>query len=62
MCNFIPFYPYPILILENSNEEKYLIITDIHIGFEDAINRKGVFIEPKKKRRRNSRTFIKHNI
>jgi metallophosphoesterase superfamily enzyme len=49
MCNFIPFYPYPILILENSNEEKYLIITDIHIGFEDAINRKGVFIEPKKK-------------
>jgi uncharacterized protein len=48
MCNFIPFYPYPILILENSNEEKYLIITDIHIGFEDAINRKGVFIEPKK--------------
>ncbi len=48
MSNFIPFYPYPILILENLNEEKYLIITDIHIGFEDEINRKGVFIDPKK--------------
>lgn len=48
MSNFIPFYPYPILILENSNLEKYLVITDIHIGFEDEINRKGVFIDPKK--------------
>jgi uncharacterized protein len=48
MIHFIPFYPYPVLILENSNKEKYLIITDIHIGFEDEIIRKGVFIDPKK--------------
>ncbi|HYP42426.1 MAG TPA: metallophosphoesterase [Candidatus Nitrosocosmicus sp.] len=48
MSNFIPLYPYPILIIENSNLNRYLVISDIHIGFEDKINRKGVFIDPKK--------------
>ena len=48
MSNFIPLYPYPILILENSNLDKYLVISDIHIGFEDKINKKGIFIDPKR--------------
>ncbi|MER5176470.1 MAG: metallophosphoesterase [Candidatus Nitrosocosmicus sp.] len=48
MSNFIPLYPYPILILENSNLDRYLVISDIHIGFEDKINKKGVFIDPKR--------------
>ncbi len=47
MSSFIPLYPYPILIIENPNMEKYLVITDIHIGFEDKINKKGVFINSK---------------
>ena len=48
MSNFIPLYPDPILIIENSNFNRYLVISDIHIGFEDKINRNGVFIDPKK--------------
>jgi metallophosphoesterase superfamily enzyme len=48
MSQFIPFYPYPILIIENSDFSNYLVITDIHIGFEDKIKRKGVFIDSKK--------------
>jgi putative SbcD/Mre11-related phosphoesterase len=48
MNNFIPLYPYPILIIENSDIDKYLVISDLHIGFEDKINKKGVFIDPKK--------------
>ena len=48
MSYFIPLYPYPILIIELSNSDKYIVITDIHIGFEDKINKKGVYIDPKK--------------
>ncbi|MBA3750022.1 MAG: metallophosphoesterase [Nitrosopumilus sp.] len=48
MSNFIPLYPYPILIIENSNFGKYLVIADVHIGFEDKIQKKGVFVDPKK--------------
>ena len=48
MSCFIPLYPYPILIMEVSDSDKYLVITDIHIGFEDKINKKGVYIDPKK--------------
>jgi uncharacterized protein len=47
MSNFIPLYPYPILIIENSNLDRYLVISDIHIGFEERINKRGVFIDPK---------------
>ena len=47
MSNFIPLYPQPILIIENSKMDKYLVITDIHIGFEDKIVKKGIFIDPK---------------
>ena len=48
MSCFIPLYPYPILIMEDSNSDKYLVITDIHIGFEDKINKKGDLHDPKK--------------
>ncbi|HZH39117.1 MAG TPA: metallophosphoesterase, partial [Bacillales bacterium] len=48
MSSFIPLYPYPILIIESPNLNRYLVVSDIHIGFEDKINRKGVFIDPKK--------------
>jgi metallophosphoesterase superfamily enzyme len=48
MSSFIPLYPYPILIIESSNFSSYLVISDIHIGFEDKINKKGVFIDSKK--------------
>ena len=48
MSCFIPLYPYPILTIGVSNSDKYLVITDIHIGFEDKINKKGVYIDPRK--------------
>ncbi|MBA3977464.1 MAG: metallophosphoesterase [Nitrosopumilus sp.] len=47
MSNFFPLYPYPILVIESSNFYRYLVISDLHIGFEDKINRKGIFIDPK---------------
>jgi putative SbcD/Mre11-related phosphoesterase len=48
MTKFLPFYPLPILIIERSNSEKYIVIADIHIGFEEELNIKGIFIESKK--------------
>lgn len=47
MSNFTPLYPQPILIIENSKMDRYLVISDIHIGFEDKIVKKGIFIDPK---------------
>ena len=47
MINVIPLYPYPILMIEDSNKEKYIVITDIHIGFEEKIIKKGIFIDSK---------------
>lgn len=47
MSNFTPLYPQPILIIENSKMDRYLVIADIHIGFEDKIVKKGIFIDPK---------------
>ncbi|MGN6709272.1 MAG: metallophosphoesterase, partial [Candidatus Nitrosocosmicus sp.] len=44
----MPFYPLPILIIERSDSEKYIVISDIHIGFEEELNIKGIFIESKK--------------
>jgi len=47
MINVIPLYPYPILMIEDSNKEKYIVITDIHVGFEEKIIKKGIFIDSK---------------
>ncbi len=47
MSNFIPLYPQPILIIENSKMDRYIVIADIHIGFEDKIVKKGIFIDSK---------------
>jgi metallophosphoesterase superfamily enzyme len=47
MVKVIPLYPYPILMIEDSNKEKYIVITDIHIGLEEKIMKKGIFIDSK---------------
>ena len=47
MNHVIPLYPYPILMIEDSKKEKYIIITDIHIGIEEKIIKKGIFINSK---------------
>ncbi len=47
MINVIPLYPYPILMIEDTNKEKYIVITDIHVGFEEKIIKKGIFIDSK---------------
>lgn len=47
MSKCIPLYPYPILIIESSHGDKYIVIADLHIGFEDHIINKGIYINPK---------------
>jgi metallophosphoesterase superfamily enzyme len=47
MINVIPLYPYPILMIEDSNKEKYIVIADIHVGYEEKIIKKGIFIDSK---------------
>jgi len=47
MISVIPLYPYPILMIEGSNKEKHIVITDIHVGFEEKIIKKGIFIDSK---------------
>jgi metallophosphoesterase superfamily enzyme len=34
-------------MIEDSNKEKYIVITDIHIGLEEKIIKKGIFINSK---------------
>ncbi len=48
MTTIIPLYPHPILLLEYSNEEKYLVITDIHIGNNEKALELGILIDQKK--------------
>ncbi len=43
----IPIYPYPILLVETSDNRKYLTISDVHIGCEDRIRHAGVLIDGK---------------
>ena len=37
-------YPEPALILDNENE-KYIVISDLHIGFEERFNKQGISIQ-----------------
>ena len=37
-------YPEPALIL-NSEDEKYIVISDLHIGFEERFNKQGISIQ-----------------
>ncbi len=39
-----PIYPYPALLLDNKNE-RYIVISDLHIGFEEQYIRKGITID-----------------
>ncbi|MDQ4074149.1 MAG: metallophosphoesterase [Thermoproteota archaeon] len=36
------------MIVEDMEGDSYLVISDIHIGFEDQINKKGVLFDPRK--------------
>lgn len=38
----IPIYPHPILLLEISKEEKYLVISDVHLGWEERLKKTGL--------------------
>ena len=37
-------YPEPALIL-NNEDEKYIVISDLHIGFEERVNKQGISIQ-----------------
>ncbi len=39
-----PIYPYAALLLE-SNNERYVVISDLHIGFEEQYIKKGISID-----------------
>ena len=43
-----PLYPHPILLIETSDSQKFLAISDIHIGLEDKIRRNGILIDSRK--------------
>ncbi|MEM2856712.1 MAG: metallophosphoesterase [Candidatus Nitrosocaldaceae archaeon] len=36
-------YPHPALLL--SNKERYVVISDLHIGFEEEYRKRGIFID-----------------
>lgn len=38
-----PLYPYPALLLDN--DERYVVISDLHIGFEEHYKKKGIAID-----------------
>ena len=42
-------YPEPALILDNENE-KYIVISDLHIGFEERFNKQGISIQSSTKK------------
>lgn len=41
----MPIYPYPILNLVSSSGEKYLIVSDIHIGWEEGLRKAGLAVD-----------------
>ena len=43
-----PLYPHPILLIETSGFQKFLVISDVHIGLEDRIKRSGILIDSRK--------------
>ncbi|MGD9672931.1 MAG: metallophosphoesterase [Candidatus Nitrosocosmicus sp.] len=43
----VPIYPYPVLSVETSDNRKFLVISDIHIGCEDRIKQAGIYVDPK---------------
>ena len=42
MVKIKPIYPYPALLLQT--DQKYIIISDLHIGFESNLNARGINI------------------
>ncbi|KAA2280046.1 metallophosphoesterase [Candidatus Nitrosocosmicus agrestis] len=41
----LPVYPHPILNLECSSGEKFLIISDVHIGWEERLRKAGLKVD-----------------
>lgn len=41
----VPIYPYPVLKLESSSGEKYLIVSDVHIGWEERLKKAGLMMD-----------------
>lgn len=39
-----PLHPHPVLLLEDI-EKKYLVVTDLHLGFEEKLTSKGITIK-----------------
>ena len=48
MIDICPLYPYPVLLLNylrNGITCRYIVISDLHIGFESDLNAKGISID-----------------
>ena len=48
MADICPLYPYPVLLLNrlrNGIRRHYIVISDLHIGFESDLNAKGISID-----------------
>ena len=43
-----PLYPHPILLIETSGFNNFIAISDVHVGLEDKIRRKGILIDTRK--------------
>src|SRR5690349_20632173 len=41
----VPIYPYPVLNLVSSSGEKYLIVSDVHIGWEEGLKKAGLAVD-----------------
>lgn len=41
----MPVYPYPILSIETSSSKKYLIISDVHIGWDEGLKKAGLTVD-----------------
>lgn len=41
----VPFYPYPILSLETPSRKRYLIISDVHIGWDESLKKSGLTVD-----------------
>ncbi|HZE78166.1 MAG TPA: metallophosphoesterase [Nitrososphaeraceae archaeon] len=45
MSQIVPLYPHPALSVSSGNK-KYIVLSDLHIGFDYAFHAKGIQIDP----------------
>ncbi|MGB0026609.1 MAG: hypothetical protein WBP64_07190 [Nitrososphaeraceae archaeon] len=47
----LPLYPEPaLLLIEEQNDlpaRRYIVVSDLHLGFESTLDTKGIFIDSK---------------